>query len=49
MKNAEYYINKVFSGVKTREEARELQREVKEWLKTADQKEIELYRDSGAG
>ena len=48
MKNADYYIKKVFR-LKTTAEARQLQSEVKEWIKSADKKEIEAYRDSGAG
>lgn len=49
MKNSEYYINKVFTEVKTSEDARKLKAEVDDWIKSADEEEIANYRDSGAG
>ena len=49
MKNSEYYINRVFSEIKSIEEAKKLKIEVDNWIKSADDKEIASYLDSGAG
>ena len=49
MKNSEYYIKRVFSEIKSIEEAQKLKIEVDNWIKAADDKEVASYRDSGAG
>ena len=48
-KNAEYFIKRVSKDIKTLEDARIIDKEVKEWLKTAEPSEVAKYRDSGAG
>ncbi len=49
MKKADYFIKKVFEEIKTFEDAKATQKEVREWIKTAGPSEVSRFRDSGAG
>ncbi len=48
-KNANYYIRRISEDIKTVEDARAIDKEVAEWIKTAEPSEVAKLRDSGYG